>query len=400
MRSVRTLALAGAAILALSVSMGPAMADPPANTTVATTDVVTVGSDTTQYVHDQLSLDWNGQTPAPANKYYSWDAVNPTTGLPGDKIQTKGTSTADPNCNITRPNGSGAGIAQVEAKLKTHDGNYCVDDARASRQLKAADGADLLAVDEAKDLITVSVTSGGDGTQSGIAVSDTPVNELKAIYDCNAAEINSGFSGNVTWAEIGSTGAGKNNQIIPVLPQANSGTRATFLSDIGVTWSTPPSCVVNGTNGSGGIIEENEGTNAEFGPDTLFPYSAGVYVCQTITKKCPDIHGSQVLLNIDGKAPIVNNVINVSGLNAFPAKYIRDLYIVSLNGFKQTPQTCTDPSDYGFVNTCIPNYLKAHLGGGTPGPKAAVCGTMAAADYASFGFKISPTCGAVISNSN
>src|SRR5690242_8541333 len=91
-----------AASAALSVS-GVAMADPQnsGGTAVvpAVTDVVGVGSDTTEFPLDQLMIDYNASHTTGA-KLYSWDATQPGTGVVGDPIVTKSGA-----ASIARPNG-------------------------------------------------------------------------------------------------------------------------------------------------------------------------------------------------------------------------------------------------------------------------------------------------------
>ena len=378
MRALRTVVLAGVAVATLAVSTGVALADP--SSTPAVTAIVATGSDTIQFLADQWSTDYNATSPT--NPFYSWDAVNPSTGATGDTIETKN----DANCSIARPNGSGAGIAQLEAKLQnTAKTEYCVDLARASRNIKSTDGTGITSVVFAKDLITYSIYNGGNGVTN---LTDT---ELTAIYSCNASLISSSYTdAPVTWNEVGGTSTAA---IIPVLPQAGSGTRQQWLSDIGSP--TLGTCVVNGANSSGGVIEENEGTNAEFTAtgnptgykNVLFPFSGGSYVCQVDTGKCPNATGSLKLEDIDSKAPLTSaNVINVSGLTAFPSTYIRSLFLVALNaGTAASPSIPTSP-----IN------LRAFLGNGDK--SGWICGengtsTTAATDITNYGFVVASNCG-------
>jgi ABC-type phosphate transport system substrate-binding protein len=372
-RALRSIVLAGVAAATLVAGAGSALADP--SVSPAVTSQVAVGSDTTEFLGDQFSTDYNATTPAAP--FYSWDAVNPTTGLPGDTIKTKN----DANCSMTRPNGSGAGIAQLEKKIKTSNGlDYCVDMARSSRNIKASDGTGITSVLFAKDLITWAANSGGN------AVTNLTSTDLTAIYECNASLISSADSGAVTWKEVGGTST---DPIIPVLPQSSSGTRAQWLTDIGVT--TPGSCVVNGTY-NGASIEENEGTNAVYTStgnptgykDVLGIFSGGDYVCQVDTKKCPAQEGTLVLKEIDGKSPLTSsNTINVSGLSAFGATYIRGLYFVTLNaGTAAAPKVPTTPVD-----------LTKFLGQGNT--SGWVCGATAKTDITNFGFVQPSNCGAL-----
>ena len=373
MRALRTVILAGVAVATLAAGAGAALADPSSAPSV--TSIVSVGSDTTQYLSDQFSTDYN--TTSPTNPYYSWNATNPTTGLPGDTISTKN----DANCSITRPNGSGAGITQLQDKLKTSNGtDYCVDAARSSRNIKSTDGTGIVSVLFAKDLITYAINSGGNGVTN---LTDT---DLTAIFECNASLINSADTGAVTWSEVGGTST---DAIIPVLPQSSSGTRSQWLSDIGVT--TPGSCVVNGAY-NGTTIEENEGNNAVFTSagnpsgykDVLGIFSAGNYVSQVYTDAIPNVHGTLQLEDIDSKAPLTSSdTINTSGLTAFPATYIRGLYFVVLNaGTASAPKVPTTPVS-----------LVPFLGQGNT--SGWICGTTAATDIKHYGFATASNCGAL-----
>jgi len=372
-RALRTVITMSVAAATLAAGAGAALADP--SSSPAVTSIVAVGSDTTQFLSDQISTDYNATTPT--NPFYSWDAVNPSTGLPGDTISTKN----DANCSLTRPNGSGAGIAQLQNKLKATNGtDYCVDIARASRNIQSSDGTGLTSVLFAKDLITYATNSGGNGVTN---LTDT---DLTAIFTCNASLISPSYSGAVKWNEVGGTST---DAIIPVLPQSSSGTRSQWLSDIGVT--TPGSCVVNGTYG-GNAIEENEGNNAVFTAtgnptgykDVLGIFSGGSYVSQVYTLHSPDTHGTLLLQDIDSKAPLTaTHTINTAGLSAFPATYIRGLYYVTLNaGTASAPKVPTSPID-----------LTKLLGQGNT--SGWICGTAAATDIKNFGFATASNCGAL-----
>ena len=95
-------ATAAAAITAMVAS--PALADPPTGVTPKPKDVIGVGSDTTESVFNQLSVDYNKTHTT--GKLYSFDATpQPST------IQTKSGST---NCSIPRPFGSSAGIMALD----------------------------------------------------------------------------------------------------------------------------------------------------------------------------------------------------------------------------------------------------------------------------------------------
>src|ERR1700740_1163392 len=85
MRTLKKL-LAGAAVVASATAMaiGPALADPINGSgkpvVPKETDVVGVGSDTIEFLLDQLSFDYN-KSHSTGPRLYSWDALNPKTGL-------------------------------------------------------------------------------------------------------------------------------------------------------------------------------------------------------------------------------------------------------------------------------------------------------------------------------
>src|SRR5579859_4357560 len=110
MRLTSRLLAVGMALALAAGSAGPALADPPAKVTPRASDVVGVGSDTIQYLLDQLSRDYAKANPASPSLLYSWDPVNPVTGATGDLIETKASC-----ATIARPDGSSAGITALEA---------------------------------------------------------------------------------------------------------------------------------------------------------------------------------------------------------------------------------------------------------------------------------------------
>src|SRR5262249_25961359 len=143
------------------------------------------------------------------------------------------------------------------------------------------------------------------------------------------------------------------------------------------------SCVVNGTFNNA-PVEENEGTNAVFTSagnpqhtladgnttgfkDVLFPFSGGDWLCEANTTNCGSpagtAEGSLVLKKIDGKNPTTGSpaVLNISGLSAFPATFIRGLYFVVYNGGTQaSPQVADPTTPAGAANW--PISLRGFLG--------------------------------------
>lgn len=357
----KMIALAGATAAAVGLSCGQAIADPPSGVVPAHTNIVGVGSDTTQFVVDKFSTDFNATHTSP--KVYSWDAVGTT------PITTKLGCAA-----ITRPNGSGAGITALKANARPSGdaADFCVDFARSSRGPQAGDGTAIAFVAYAKDAVTWSANTTTNATTSLTTV------QLRAIYSCNAALLGTGKTGKVTWNEVGGTSTAA---VVPVIPQSSSGTRAFFLSKIGVT--TLGSCVVP-TNNS---VEENEGTNAIFknanAANEVFPYSVAVYLAQTVHGHGAGTQGTLKLHSVNGVAPTTGTGSATKINPAFP--YSRSVYdVVRDNG----------------TASHVPTYLRVLVGAGNN--TGWICtNATAQADIVSFGFlSLGANCGTVSKATN
>lgn len=353
-RAVLGLGIAAGAVV---LAAGPALADPPSGITPAPTDIVSVGSDTIQAVEDQFSLDYNAQSPAPASSFYSFDATGTST------ITTKSGCAA-----ITRPNGSGAGISALKAGAKTGS-SFCVDIARSSRGPAAGDGSNgaLAFVAFAKDAVTWSANSTTNAPKS------LTTQQLDAIYSCDASILGKGATGPVTWNEVGGKGTAK---VEPVIPQAASGTRAFFLSKIGVT--TLGTCVQPANS----TVEENEGIDPIFTTNSaniVFPYSVAVYLAQSVHGHSAGMQGKLKLHSVNGTAPTTGTGAATKINPAFP--YSRSVYNVV--------------RDSG-TSTHVPGYLQPLLGSGNN--SGWICtNSTAQSDISSFGFlSLGSNCGSVV----
>jgi ABC-type phosphate transport system substrate-binding protein len=154
---------------------------------------------------------------------------------------------------VQRPNGSGAG-----AKALAADTGHLITFARASacEGPTCASGAGPLSA--SFDSIEVGTDPLAMLTASTTNAPPLSANQLKLIYACT----------DTTWSQVGGTGAGAGDTIIPIIPQVGSGTRSTFLADIGL--SAPGTCVKVG--------EENDPTAiaAQSTPaDAIEPMSGG-----------------------------------------------------------------------------------------------------------------------------
>ena len=254
--------LAGAGALVVSVALaGPALADPPS--TPAVGDVVGVGSDTTQFLLDQLSNDYNASH-ATGARLWSWDAV------PLGQTITEKAGGVNNDCTQVRPTGSSAGITELEKNNTVSGGTgFCVDFARSSRARGASDPAcatgGICFVALAGDAVTWasrSTAAGGTNAPKTLTMS-----QLKNIYLCKTTN----------WKAVG----GKSAPIHVFLPQSGSGTRTFFLTALGggVTPITPGACVSTGVPTN--TLVENQGDAPELNDaDAIWVYSIADYIGQ------------------------------------------------------------------------------------------------------------------------
>jgi ABC-type phosphate transport system substrate-binding protein len=245
--------VAVASLAAAVASLGPASADPAS--TPPAGSIVAVGSDTIQSFDNGLSTAYNGSTPTPTSKFYSWDATGTSPIAPKTGCDT----TANPPGagDINRPNGSGSGITALNNTDYT-----CVDIARSSRGPNT--GTTDYFIPFATDAVGWSAYTGGN------APSNLTSAELKGIYNCTYT----------TWNSLPTDPTSSTDTIKVYLPQSGSGTRSFFLSALGITATSEP-CWQSATP------EENEGTDAAFtgNTDAIFPYSLSHYVGQVYDGK-------------------------------------------------------------------------------------------------------------------
>jgi ABC-type phosphate transport system substrate-binding protein len=345
----KLLAGSAAALAVVALTAGPALADPPGKTVPKAGDVVGVGSDTTEFIFDQFSHDYNASHSTGA-KLYSWDATNTKTGAINDPIVTKS------GCkSIPRPFGSSQGISALTTENATTSGHPCMDFARSSRDRASTDPTSISFVDVAGDAVTYATQPRTN------APSNLTTAQLTAIYECKVTN----------WSQVG----GKNAPIHAFIPQNGSGTYAFWLSAIGVT--TPGACVKSDNN----TLEENEGVNPVLNKnkaDVIFPYSVGKYIAERyhsatcINAACTPVggkictpktgqnlfgcntHGTMVLDKINGTAPskpfpLTNTSKNPVVNPGFTA------------GFKRTLFEVVRSPESGGVGT-IPSYLKPFFG--------------------------------------
>jgi hypothetical protein len=332
-----------------------------------------------------------------------WDPVNPATGVPNGTITAKAFNSTDTSCQLTRPDGSSAGITALNADQtdahKDSSGHTvpCIDFTFSDRPPNTTTFRDVFAVlaRDGNDW-AYPVLSGRTNPQP---VSLTPA-QLVAIYTCAVTN----------WDQVG----GADAPIGVVLPQTGSGTRANWLQELGITASSEP-CWENGTitvNGTTYVIEENTGLStgnvAAFTKthtidgvavppqDVIFPYSIGDYIAQGAATHGVGGHASSVwghgnlaLGEIDGEVPVTTNSAGKPVINPkWPSRFLVTLYDVARNGCPGTgaSQACW-PTSPPYEAIGLPAFL---------GAKGWVCkNAVAQGDIASYGFTNLKNCGAL-----
>ena len=378
--------MAGAAAAALiALAAGPALADPPSGVTPKATDLAGVGSDTSEFLFDQLSHDYNASHSG--TKLYSWDATNPTTGAVGDPVVTKA------GCaSLPRPDGSNAGITVLEHN--TADGSgFCVDYARSARGRNSTDppyaAGGIAFTTLGSDAITYATRSAAAcGTNAPANLTAT---QLKNIYECTTTN----------WRQVG----GPNAPISPFLPQSGSGIVNVFLTALGggVTPIVAGPCV-NQT------VQQNEGVDSQLNsPNAIVPFSAGKYIAEVyhsaacLNSGCTPVGGvvcnpgaGQNLYGCDVHGVLTLNKIN-STAPAAPWPLPAPPASVKINS-KFTP--LFQNSIYTVVRydattaDHIPAYLEKFFAASTASTKGWACSsTKAKTDIKNYGFLPVPNCG-------
>jgi ABC-type phosphate transport system substrate-binding protein len=271
---------------AMALSVSAALPAQAASTDYqpGTNDIVGDGSDTLQYLVDfGADGDFSGDpgynfagnkyklvsidATADSNARYSWaNGSTLASPLPLDPTAVYRAGTFP----VQRINGSGAGVNALLADTSTAD--PYIDFARMSSNPTTANGATAVNngwqglqqfVAGVEHLREASATAAYNGP-AGLSAQ-----QLVAIYQCT----------DTTWSQVGATGANAGDTIIPIIPQAGSGTRNTFLADLqaanGGTAITLGPCV--------GIGEENDPVAiTSLSSTTTNPTTAG----KTCTPNC------------------------------------------------------------------------------------------------------------------
>ncbi|WP_433083564.1 hypothetical protein ACQP1P_05085 [Dactylosporangium sp. CA-052675] len=287
-RLVRRMLVGGIAAATVATGLvvgvaGPASADP-------VSDLVGVGSDTTQDVvngvADSVGLGLIG----------SWDAIDPSTKAQHLVINPKR------GCTFNRPNGSGQGVTALRqsggvaaaiaapfADEADQPEPGCVDFARSSSDPgnAQANNGRWVYIPFALDAVGVASQHYGDATAANYnALSYDPTNAatgtgtLQKLYRDGQAVVING-----TTYDPQCNAAPCNGGATPIhlyIPQNGSGTRSFWLSKMGI--GTVPAWLHDhawtGTDYSGALVEEHDGTVLQNDANGIAPFSIAQWVSQ------------------------------------------------------------------------------------------------------------------------
>jgi len=379
-RRVLGLAAVGATVLGVVgaglATAGPALADPAVS-------YLGVGSNTTQDAMNAFAALLGDGTVG------SYDAVTPITGttyndpnnplnvevapakVPFGVANASGTQT---NCDFTRPNGSGAGIAALEEGVNPNfvnsslppvphgtsqePGPGCIDFARSSNAPATNAGGDLLFIPFGGDVLATATgpAAGGTTTVDGTSVTFLPTAitqanqfsfaDMQTFYQCKTTDTNGGSYTTVTVPDgdtIGQPGSTTyyvrtttnttpptdDSAAIPVdlyVPQSGSGTRNFWLNVMTAGADSNgalPACanqtIVNASAGNTSFnnqqVEENDGTVYTVDPNAVGPFSIAQLIAQSAGR------GTNRLFEVathtmGGQAPFTGTLGSTAKINA------------------------------------------------------------------------------------
>jgi phosphate transport system substrate-binding protein len=296
-RRARRAAFGGTAALAL---LGLAACDfgPDGDPDV----IAFAGSDTTQDVVGALVNDYN------ADPNYNEDPDIP--GVDKDSLDNILSVEANPNLvagdehcgnltyhtpptppEVVAPNGSSAGRDALKASVQANNG--CIDVARSSagpRPAGTGAGQDLPTF----QYYAFALDAVGYSTASTAAPANLTLAQLQGIYNCTFTN----------WNQVG----GANQAIERYWPQAGSGTRAFFQSDV---LGFDPTLFSGGSCPAVQLTQENTGQVIAANGDQqsgIVPFSGANWVAMARGTIIPDQRAGQVIRNLNGQ-----NIITGSG---------------------------------------------------------------------------------------
>jgi ABC-type phosphate transport system substrate-binding protein len=267
MRSMTKKGLSALAVSALTFGMLAAgSVSAHADTAAGGSDIVGVGSDTLQYMLDfGADGDFNGNggyNTAKVSRVVSYDATPDANARAGYLNGSTSSALAPLNPTIVlragtlpvqRPNGSGAGLNALIA-----DSAGEINFVRSSSLLSSTNVSQANTAGFSWHTVRLATESLAIATANTTNAPTLSAAQLKSIYQC--------LPNFTTWNGSG-IGAASSDTIIPVIPQLGSGTRKTFLQDIGFTVASDGTS----TPALGGCVKTDEENN----PYSLYLTAAG-----------------------------------------------------------------------------------------------------------------------------
>jgi ABC-type phosphate transport system substrate-binding protein len=292
----RRFAVAGTSVAALAMLAAACNYGPDGDQDV----LAFAGSDTTQDVVGgivadyQADLAYNDHPDVPGDDRDILDNIlsvetNPNT-VQGDEHCGTITYHSPPGAGeVVAPNGSTAGRDALKASFLAGDG--CIDIARSSagpRPIGTGAGQDPAEF----EYYAFALDAVGWSTASTAAPANLTLAQLQGIYNCTFTN----------WNQVG----GANQQIERYWPQAGSGTRSFFQSDV---LGFDPTTFSNGLICPAvQITQENTGTVIAANGDqqsALEPFSAANYIAMA-NGAIPDQRAGQVIKDLDGQNIVFN----------------------------------------------------------------------------------------------
>jgi ABC-type phosphate transport system substrate-binding protein len=397
---------------------------PAAHAAGTPTQIVVGGSDTIQNVSDPIISDAmssyntaNSTSDVATNMHasvgvgqadltYTIPAGPNCAGNPAGPIHYT-TNAAPPAGSFSTPNGSGAGLsAMVAAETSAYPtsgaGSGCISIGRSSSGPAGATAdhsANLHFVAFALDAVSYA-------TPSIYAPATMTDAQLEAIYNCTDTD----------WGQVGGIAG---HPIQRYLPQASSGTRKFFISNLlggadptTVSSASCPAVITTQIDNGGKPLEENTGSelDAENYQEAIIPYSVGQWVFQANNHLNPtlDLRNG---IKIGGITPTSGAAVNylrwntsgvwepnsVNGTN--PTAPINETQTSNYIALNSAPATFYPGIRYVWyiLDSANPNYgiTQAMVGfTNTPsGAKSPLCSNAEQGNIASFGFSKLTTTG-------
>jgi hypothetical protein len=343
-RAVKGAAITGTVLASLSgllLSQAPAYAD-------ANTIFVAVGSDTTQDVINQFSLDLGGNT---LDSVYATNQVSGASHEIVTGAHEARNADGTPNAlgtpaqfSFDRPNGSNEGIASLRLSINTsstaavpgganppQQGSVDIARSASAPGSNASTSGQLIYIPYALDAVTETTGSSAStitvpGTTTTVSTPASNVQganftlaQLQALYDNGTPET---ASNGVTYNPAGGPTALQAGQVAIDLyvPQSGSGNRTFWGTTLGFNTTTLPAWVfdhIQSDNGStvsqfvGTSIQQNDGTAVTVDPNGIDPFSVADYISQSIDGHHPHFYQA-VLTTVSGVSAVAGGVLNTS----------------------------------------------------------------------------------------